>query len=62
MNGNKVGEYIGLVKHTNRYEGEQMAVVHFFDNKRISRVPYKGLRFFTDDELYDVIKKALQEK
>jgi len=35
----KHGEYIGLIKHTARYNGPQLAMVHFQGNKRVSRVP-----------------------
>ena len=35
----KHGEYIGKVRHTARYNGQQLAVVKFHGNKRTSRVP-----------------------
>ncbi len=35
----KTGKYIGLVKHTIRYDGEQFALVWFDGNKTMSRVP-----------------------
>ena len=45
----KVGEYFGKVKHTERHwrkpDADQMAVVLFDDNKRVSHVPYDELQF-----------------
>ncbi len=35
----KHGEYIGLIRHTCRYDGPQLAMVKFQGNKRVSRVP-----------------------
>ena len=35
----KHGEFIGNVKHTFAYRGQQLAVVKFYGNKRTSRVP-----------------------
>ncbi len=35
----KHGEYIGLIKHTCRYDGPQLAMVKFQGNKGVSRVP-----------------------
>lgn len=40
----KKGKYIGLVKHTIRYNGEQLAVVQVNKNKTMSRVPLHRLR------------------
>ena len=40
----KYGYYFGLVKHTIRYNGPQLAVVQFFGNKRTSRVPLNELK------------------
>ena len=38
------GEYIRKVKHTNRYNGPQLAVVQFYKNEGTSRVPLVELR------------------
>lgn len=35
----KHGEYIGMIRHTARYDGPQLALVQFHGNKRTSRVP-----------------------
>ena len=47
---NKIGDYIGLIKHTQRYKGEQLAMVKFVGNRKVSRVPYKDLEFITGIE------------
>ena len=36
----KHGEYIGKVKHTKRYNGSQLAIVQFYGNKRVSKIPF----------------------
>jgi hypothetical protein len=36
----RYGEYIGLVRHTKRYKGSQLAAVVFDGNTRMSRVPF----------------------
>jgi hypothetical protein len=46
----KHGEYYGLVRHTARYRGSQLAVVKFDGNKRTSRVPFDDLIFQDDTE------------
>jgi len=43
----KIGVYQRKVKHTVRYQGPQLAMVHFEGNKRPSKVPYIEL-IFTD--------------
>lgn len=40
----KTGEYFGKIKHTIRYNGEQLAIVLFDGNKRISKVPMSELK------------------
>ncbi len=40
----KHGMFYGLVKHTIRYNGPQLAVVQFLGNKRTSRVPLNELK------------------
>lgn len=40
----KEGEFQGLIKHTCRYRGEQLACVLFKGNKRQSKVPLNSLR------------------
>ena len=40
----KYGIYLGKVKHTKNYQGKQFAMVHFIDNKSISRVPVDELK------------------
>ena len=39
----KIGRFIGLIKHTNRYIGKQLAYVQFYKNKRLSKVYYHEL-------------------
>lgn len=39
----KYGRYIGLIRHTARYEGPQLAAVHFDGNKGLSRVAVEQL-------------------
>jgi hypothetical protein len=39
----KVGEYIGLIKHTARYRRDQLALVHFDGTKGTSKVPLHKL-------------------
>jgi len=58
----KIGEYIGLIKHTKRYNGYQLAMVKFFGNKRVSRVPYSELKFFTDEELKEMIISVIENQ
>lgn len=43
--GVKEGEFYGRIAHTSRYEGEQLALVLFVGNTRVSRVPYDDLEF-----------------
>jgi hypothetical protein len=40
----KHGIYYGSIKHTDRWGGEQLALVLFDGNKRTSRVPIKDVR------------------
>lgn len=40
----KKGEYIGFVKHTIKYDGDQLAIVQFDGNKGMSRIPLYKLR------------------
>ena len=40
----KTGSYIGLIKHSVRYEGGQLAMVQFDGNKGVSRIPLYKLR------------------
>ena len=40
----KRGEFLGLCKHTRRYEGVQLAYVKFDGNKGRSKVPVSELR------------------
>ncbi len=39
----KYGEFIGLIRHTKRHAGQQLAMVAFDGNKRVSRVPLSEL-------------------
>lgn len=39
----KHGEYIGLIKHTYKHRGPQLAAVVFDGNKRMSKVPFDEL-------------------
>lgn len=39
----RTGIFIGLIKHTKRYNGDQLAMVQFERNERVSRVPFKDL-------------------
>ena len=45
----KYGRFIGRIRHTKRWSGDRLAMVHFDYNKRVSKVPL--------DDLYHV--KAL---
>ena len=47
----KHGEYVGKVKHTVRYNGPQLAIVHFYGNKRTSKVP-----------LFDIQEMSIRRK
>ena len=40
----KFGIYLGKVKHSKNYQGEQLAMVHFNGNKSISKVPIDELK------------------
>ncbi len=46
----KKGEYFGLIKHTFKYEGEQLALVQFDGNKKTSRVPLYKLKKINQNE------------
>lgn len=39
----KKGEFISLIKHNNKWVGEQLALVQFSGNKKPSRVPLYDL-------------------
>jgi len=39
----KIGRFIGLVKHTKRYIGKQLAYIQLNKNKRLSKVSYHEL-------------------
>ncbi len=52
---NKIGDFIGLVKHTRRYKGRQLAFVHFTGNRRISKVPEHELKIITPIEALNTI-------
>ena len=45
----KTGIYLGKVKHTRKYwskvGAEQMCIVKFYGNKKVSRVPYDEITF-----------------
>lgn len=41
---NKIGSYIGRVRHTRKYTGYQLALVHFDGNENVSRVQLSKLR------------------
>ena len=45
----KYGAYIGKIRHTYRYDGDQLAMVRFDGNKRVSRVPFIELSLVDED-------------
>ena len=47
---NKTGIFLGLVKHTKRYKGRQLAYVQLDGNRRVSKVNYHEIVLFVDSE------------
>lgn len=46
----KYGTYWGLIRHTVRHRGPQLAVVRFDGNKRVSKVPLAELKQIETEE------------